>query len=287
MGHYLWGMLWLLAGFLLLVCGTSEWKPWQNPRDSEKKKKTILLATVIGLGGLFTTLGWNQFSTQAQEQSDERFRQALQETNREFGTNLQKINMDFRQDLDQRDQKVKAAQEERDRQLRKAKKDATILGVAREWKLNEINRSRSPFSDYENGGREKLNANLGVLTKFEDFQSKTACTSDVFDWTADNDRALVICVANYARVIESVNQVFDIVNAGRSSLLQTEPYTRGLSESVFGEQGVYPAFLTNHNKLGELLKKDYKWVMDDIDKVTSANKPDKSPRRKPDVGPLR
>ena len=40
MAYYIWGVLYLLVGTILFLVGAIEWKPWENPLKSNKKKKS-------------------------------------------------------------------------------------------------------------------------------------------------------------------------------------------------------------------------------------------------------
>jgi hypothetical protein len=276
MAHYLWGVLGLLLGFLLLVYGTSECRPWQNPLKSERMRRAFLLAVAIGLSGLLTTLAWNQFSSLQQERSDERFRQAFARTNQEFRTRLEETNLQFRQDLDKRDQNVKAAQEERDRQQREAKKNATVLAVAREWRENELTRARNPFARYDEGSMDESKPDpFIVLAQFHSLQAKMASNSDVFDWTSTDDQRLVICLLNYAQFIEQLNMLCDMLNMRKmTAIVKGTEDAKVAANLLFGEKGAYKIYLGAHTQLGDVLKKNYPWVFDDIGTV---GRPPKEP----------
>jgi hypothetical protein len=211
MWAYIWGALSLIVGFFLVVFGTTGWKPWRRP--DTRQIRAILFAAVIGLGGLSTTWGWNRFSSLAQERSDEQFRKKFDETNREFRTGLESTNREFRHDLDQREQKLKTAQEERDLREREARKNAVILAVAREWKWNELARTRNPFAQYDRGDMDTVRpGRFFVFVRFDNSQVKLASNSAVFDWTSAADLLFVVCMLNYATAIDQLNMLCDTLN---------------------------------------------------------------------------
>jgi hypothetical protein len=257
MAYFIWAVLYLLVGTILFLVGAIEWKPWENPLRSSKKKRAIIFAGVVALGGLFTTKGWNEFSAYSQRQGEIAFNRSLEETNRKF-----------KQDLDERDQKFKADQKERDLQLRRDQKRSLILAVAREWKANDLLRHKKPLSYYESGDYEKLYATNYILPRFGNYELKMINTSHLFSYSDKDDMRLILPLMYYEYIIEVANQVFDIVNNNTGAPLSVEGYKANVLKSVFGENGTYVSLLSGHNEVGEILKKDYAWVFTDIDNIT-------------------
>jgi predicted nucleic acid-binding protein len=264
MAYFIWGVLYLLVGTILFLVGAIEWKLWENPLRSSKKKRAIIYAGVVAIGALFTTKGWNEFSAYSQRQGEIAFNRSLEETNRKF-----------KQDLDKRDQKFKADQEERELQIRRDQKKALILAVAREWKANDILRYGKPLSYYESRDYEKLYATNYILPRFGNYELKIVKTSHLFSYSDKEDMRLILPIINYAEKIERANQIFDETN--NNPFLAKENKATALKR-VFGENGAYATLLKHHDEVREILKSDYAWVLTDIDKITWGD-PNRNPSK--------
>jgi len=252
MAYFIWGVLYLLVGTILFLVGAIEWKPWENPLKSNKKKRAIIFAGAIALSGLSMTKGWNEFTAYSQKQGEIAFNRSLEETNRRF-----------KQDLDERDQKFKADQKERELQLRKDQKRALIVSLAREWLLNEIYELSKPFSFDAN------DPNLGkehyMYQQFRTSAQDRILTSELFDLKDQKDKELLLAVAHYESAIKYFNTL--IAWANESCAKFPENVGQQKRKEVYllirDKAPLYIDFKRFHKELLKLLVKEYSWALDE------------------------
>ena len=144
------------------------------------------------MSGLLMTKGWNEFSAYSQRQGEIAFNRSLEETNRKF-----------KQGLDERDQKFKAEQKERELQIRKDQKKALIVGLAREWLLNDLYTHYAPMSfdaNDPNLGKEHF-----MYPQFRTSAQDLILTSELFDMNDREDKDLLVAVVRYENSIKNFN----------------------------------------------------------------------------------
>jgi hypothetical protein len=135
-----------------------------------------------------------------------------------------------------------------------SRKKALIVGLAREWMINEIYRHLPPLSFDPN------NPNLGVAndryTPFKTSVSNSVLTSNLFDLRNKDEQELCWETVVYEDSATSCNEWFtfldwEITRKGTTGERRKELYQHTVSGSL------YVGFKESHERIGKLLKERY------------------------------
>jgi hypothetical protein len=157
---------------------------------------------------------------------------------------------------------------------------ALIRALVAEWRINDLKttiittqRDKMLASDY---------GNFRCFPRLSADQLQGSLRSSLFAATGKEDRAFLEVLFSYYLAMSELNGGLDQLHRVYATL--TTPQMRQVVfEYVFGVRQRYDAFAEEHARVGEVLRRDYGWAYDYLDKLrinprlesgTDPNRPD-------------
>jgi len=151
-----------------------------------------------------------------------------------------------------------------------SQKKALIVGLAREWLLNELDTLKPPMSFDAND--PKLGKEHFMYPQFRTSAQDRILTSELSDLTNRKDNELLSLVIKYEQVIKDFNAQLAWVNEGCVRFPENVKQEKR-KEVYLGIRDKAPLhihFKRFHKELLKLLEKEYSWALDEA-RPTLAN----------------
>jgi hypothetical protein len=145
-----------------------------------------------------------------------------------------------------------------------SQKRALIVGLAREWMLNELDTLGPPMSFDPND--PKLGKEHFMYPQFRTSAQDSILTSALFYMTNRKDNELLLAVTHYAHIIRSFNTQLAWVNEKCVNLPEDvkQQKRKEMYLLIRDKAPLHIHFKRFHEELKNLLHKEYGWALDEV-----------------------